>query len=754
MASSVLCEACDAIFDWVWSQDEDYELSDTLKGPEWISSGSSCSLCTIFSYVLNPTLSKIVSERNSKVCAYRVDTPYQGIHVQLLAVKPTGQGFRDRPTLLNVDVVFKRLDATDKDGELLLNPLHHTSGSAWTLSHIRKIKSWLSTCTESHPGCKHGEGARQLPLRLIDANPEVRGISCPSLQVSEEEDLAKLSIDAMPTTRLCSTSKLPVETEYLTLSHRWDLQPSLLLSNSTLETWSTGIPPQLLNDPSSKVFRDAIYVTRCLGFRYLWIDSVCINQDDEAEKASEIASMHHIYDMGTLNLSATGAEKAADGLFFPRTKFTQPCQKVLAASSKCNDSRGIIACIDHNWYRFVSSAALNSRGWVFQERMLSQRVLHFARPQMYWECFSAYESEDYIQGLHDRASLPTYGNKTGLSSSSIPQESKVSYAVSELWMRILAAYTECFLTYPVDRLPAISGISRRYGALRGLGDGDYCAGYWRPDIPACLCWSVRHPASESFKYGRRLENEYVAPSWSWASVGGPVLVGPLDDDSSTHDGIIDIIHISVTNENSDPFGRVTSGSLLLWGLLRQVVWHRESRKLECSFGDGTLNMPFCVTWDSSYFTTGVPITNEYCKPTASSGNEVHVIETEAEGTLTPAMWIMLPGNARVTVSDSIFYLLPIMSADGRMHGLILHRTLQRGQYIRLGKFSLEDWGDTEVEVESSDAMDVKDDQPLKERVNFASFQECREALFSNSPELGDDDSLEVLEDGMRLIEIL
>lgn len=114
MASSVLCEACDAIFDWVWSQDEDYELSDTLKGPEWISSGSSCSLCTIFSYVLNPTLSKIVSERNGKVCAYRVDTPYRGMPVQLLAVKPNGQDFRDRPTLLNVDVVFKRLDATDK----------------------------------------------------------------------------------------------------------------------------------------------------------------------------------------------------------------------------------------------------------------------------------------------------------------------------------------------------------------------------------------------------------------------------------------------------------------------------------------------------------------------------------------------------------------------------------------------------------------------------------------------------------------
>ncbi|KAF3808731.1 hypothetical protein GCG54_00010920 [Colletotrichum gloeosporioides] len=55
----------------------------------------------------------------------------------------------------------------------------------------------------------------------------------------------------------------------------------------------------------SDVFKDAIRITRCLGFRYLWPDSICINQDNPVEKALAISRMVRIYQCSQLNLSAT-----------------------------------------------------------------------------------------------------------------------------------------------------------------------------------------------------------------------------------------------------------------------------------------------------------------------------------------------------------------------------------------------------------------------------------------------------------------
>ena len=200
-------------------------------------------------------------------------------------------------------------------------------------------------------------------MRFIDVDPG----GCFSTFQQSYEDLSPFSLEAIPEIRLCSTVGLSETTKYLTLSHRWDPTPSMLFSNATLSLFSKQLPLSLLNEPGSKIFKGSILVTRSLGFHYLWIDTICINQDDEAEKDSEIAYMDEIYSNGSANISATGATGGADGLFFERNPLVMdPCQKRFAAPCGSELFFDVIASMSGRWSKYVVNTPINTRGWVYQ----------------------------------------------------------------------------------------------------------------------------------------------------------------------------------------------------------------------------------------------------------------------------------------------------------------------------------------------------------------------------------------------------
>jgi hypothetical protein len=187
--------------------------------------------------------------------------------------------------------------------------------TTWSGTMIKQVKCWLKHCIDSHHNCDHQSERNSLPLRLIDVDP--RGSISSADHLNGDTPLSIL--ETMPEVISCSSSGLPMDKQYLTLSHRWDSIPTLCLSNETQSLFIQGLPPSLLGMRGSKTLRDAIEVTRHLVFRYLWIDTICINQDDNTEEASEISSMDQIYKNSMLNISATGATTAADGLFYKRS---------------------------------------------------------------------------------------------------------------------------------------------------------------------------------------------------------------------------------------------------------------------------------------------------------------------------------------------------------------------------------------------------------------------------------------------------
>ncbi len=121
-----------------------------------------------------------------------------------------------------------------------------------------------------------------------------------------------LDVSAADPTLVQMHAEQPGDTRYVTLSHCWGDQAGRKPLRTTKDTYQTrtsgikwsGLPP---------LFQDAITVTRRLGCRYLWIDSLCIIQDDEDDWLEQSSEMADIYSYGHLNLAAAAATDSSCG---------------------------------------------------------------------------------------------------------------------------------------------------------------------------------------------------------------------------------------------------------------------------------------------------------------------------------------------------------------------------------------------------------------------------------------------------------
>lgn len=617
--------------------------------------------------------------------------------------------------------------------------------STWSPETVRLTRSWLSECFDNHPRCNEQSQKERLPMRLLDVDPHgrIRSLS------EGAYDLTKCSVDAAPELRVCMTGSLPHNTAYLTLSHRWDGRPSVQLTFDSESLFKKAIPAELLHRPEAKTFRDAIQVVRCLGYRYLWIDALCINQEDDFEKAAEIGYMDRIYANGVANISATGAAHASDGLFFERDVLTvSPCyQRFHRSDHSAKDILDLVAYYDSSWNLYVNFEPINGRAWVYQERMLAPRVIHFTRQQTLWECFTVNASEGSPDGRLDSAGMYDYKTKivirNGLSRATIDED-----AEARLWAMMIFHYSDLSLTYPGDRLLAVSALARHICKKRLLKPEDYLAGHWRPDFPANLVWAVTRwntfaEKKPKFYYGR-LTEEYIAPTWSWASVNS----GVHDFVYKTLIPLATVIDVAVTTKYKDPFGQVTSGYLTLRCSLCQAFWHSVSRWMDLILSKGRVwrqrtfgnyhdfyfdEGSLFVSWDSDFFDTSL----------ASKDR-----------------WIPL-SDGQLHFSRDHFYLAPVTEnpESKNIEGLILHRTSRRGQYVRVGSFTIaQKYATVHDGSYMSDHLGTDDDHSMeinktvmRESDTFFAFWK---AVLDNEVSLGTDDYLEATEDGKYVIEVV
>ena len=208
---------------------------------------------------------------------------------------------------------------------------------------------------------------------------------------------------------------------------------------------------------------------------------------------------------------------------------------------------------------------------VLQERLLSPRILHFTRNQLFWECSECtLLSETFPHG--DSWSNPE-------KRSDISKVSRKGDYQFETWAKIVENYTRRNLTKPSDKLPAIAAVAQR---VQGAIKHHYIAGHFRSTLPESLLWSTSHPSdvpSGQVQKAHQQEGtheDYRGPTWSWASCQGEIsyqmwidtLYIDLNNNSKT---IATVLHTQT--ELVDPqnaFGPIKFASITIRGPVQLI----------------------------------------------------------------------------------------------------------------------------------------------------------------------------------------
>lgn len=181
---------------------------------------------------------------------------------------------------------------------------------------------------------------------------------------------------------------------YATLSHCWSSHPPFkLLKDNLLE-----LTKEIFLAALPRVFQDALEATRRLGLRYIWIDSICIIQDSEEDWRRESANMNAVYTNSYCNIAAADAKEETRGCFFDRDpSAVRPLR--LHVDWEQLSGNYYAASNTQRFPKTVTLAPLYKRAWVYQERMLSPRIIHCCSNQLYWECHELRASESFPLGL-------------------------------------------------------------------------------------------------------------------------------------------------------------------------------------------------------------------------------------------------------------------------------------------------------------------------------------------------------------------
>lgn len=368
---------------------------------------------------------------------------------------------------------------------------------------------------------------------------------------------------------LTADLQTPSSISYLAFSYCWGPpDPNIEWLKLTLDTnasFTKGVPRASL----ANNVRDACWATLQLGFRYIWIDSLCIRQGEGGDFDTEAPLMNLVYRNAALTLASAAASGATEPMFRDREPdfiraykmdveesekpATRPQKGMRPNTESVRSHPGFyqaIAGSPSHWDQGVTQAPLNRRGWVLQERVLSPRTVYFSTTQLFWECRELRASESFPSGVPKNLSGPTIKvpDETAAIIISGEQQRRKFKDWRELfqipdgtipdrpdkviggprrgkykhWREMLHSYMACELTRASDRLPAISGLEQEF---QKVYEDELVWGLWRKNLINELLWR-RDPAASDVTYGNRPHvgpGHPTAPSWTWVSIDSEVV---------------------------------------------------------------------------------------------------------------------------------------------------------------------------------------------------------------------------------------
>ncbi|KAM7218352.1 heterokaryon incompatibility domain containing protein [Rhypophila decipiens] len=301
----------------------------------------------------------------------------------------------------------------------------------------------------------------------------------------------------------CLTPIHKTDAEYVALSYVWGKSNLVTTSKSNVDLFRTAGAFDRVRLPPT--IRDALDMTARLGYRFLWVDALCIVQDDETTKPHLIDSMDAIYGRASLTLVAASGQHAATGLLCGKRSRVDDINHpsgFLTAYISSDLSLAVLPFFDGELMHCPHA----QRGWTYQEGCLSPRCLVFLNGLVYFVCRVNVWREDMMVESDDF--LPFEGaNVLGRTQSDSPLGRYGDH---------VRAFASRNLTYQSDVLNAFSGIER--ALARNMGNTKVWFGLPGAAFDWALLW--RPPP------GRSLDRRSGFPSWSWAGWVGDVNMAP------------------------------------------------------------------------------------------------------------------------------------------------------------------------------------------------------------------------------------
>lgn len=412
------------------------------------------------------------------------------------------------------------------------------------------IKDSVNECCSQHRDCRLPHNPF-VPTRL--------------LKVDQGNDLI----------HLCETHYWKQPVSYVALSHCWGGMKPLELTRPRLDELKTHINWSDL--PAT--FKDAITVAQELKVPYVWIDSLCIIQDDKTDWEKEAARMADVYSRAFIVVTASSSPNPVTPFLGPREEewhpktFNFPVSPGITVPIIARKRAVLAAPLDYGlleppftttWGALKRVGPLYNRGWCFQESYLATRNLHFSPGSIVFECKTHRRGEDQ---------LPPYTVTTPGTRGDLDPALQ--------WRMIVMTFTSRQLTFGSDKMPAIAGAAT---IMPQAKTSRYLAGLWSETLLLDLMWQVMpwqvlaRQKYESLAYD---DKEGGPPTWSWASMNWGVVWSP----QKLPHMVAKVLSAETTVEGVNPYGKVSAGTIKLQGRLKRCTlkWDQGGIEHECFY---------------------------------------------------------------------------------------------------------------------------------------------------------------------------